>query len=77
MDVQMPEMDGCEAAAAIREAEHARGVHTSSVTMTAHTMMGDRRRYLEVGMGGYVSKPSLAQTVFEVIDKVCAVARPA
>ncbi len=57
MDVQMPEMDGLAATAAIREAEKATGTHLPVVAMTAHAMKGDRERCLEAGMDGYVSKP--------------------
>src|SRR5262249_9630917 len=42
MDVQMPEMDGFQATAAIRERERDRGIHTPIVAMTAHAMAGDR-----------------------------------
>ncbi len=69
MDVQMPEMDGLAATAAIRENET--GSRTVAATgggtktgprlpifaMTAHAMTGDRDRCLEAGMDGYITKP--------------------
>jgi two-component system sensor histidine kinase/response regulator len=57
MDVQMPEMDGLAATAAIRESEKKSGVHLPIFAMTAHAMTGDRERCLEAGMDGYITKP--------------------
>jgi signal transduction histidine kinase/CheY-like chemotaxis protein len=57
MDVQMPEMDGLAATAAIRKSEKSRGTHLPIFAMTAHAMKGDRERCLEAGMDGYITKP--------------------
>src|SRR5262249_26279151 len=57
MDVQMPELDGLAAAAAIRRREEAAGGHVPIIALTAHAMKGDRERCLAAGMDDYVSKP--------------------
>jgi PAS domain S-box-containing protein len=70
MDVQMPVMGGIEATAAIRDAERASGTHLPIVALTAHAMHGDRERYLEAGMDGYVTKPIDSVELTRVIDQV-------
>ena len=57
MDVEMPDMDGLQTTAAIREREAAGSDHMAIVGLTAHAMPGDRERCLEAGMDGYVPKP--------------------
>ena len=74
MDVQMPELDGLEATAAIRARERQTGGHLPIVAMTAHAMKGDRERCLAAGMDGYVPKPIRAQQLFEVIQEVLGAA---
>jgi len=69
MDVQMPEMDGFEATAIIREREKSRGGHVPIVAMTAHAMKGDRELCLDAGMDDYVSKPIKSKRLFEAIEK--------
>jgi CheY-like chemotaxis protein len=57
MDIQMPEMDGLQATAELREREGRDGNHIPIVAMTAHAMAGDRERCLDAGMDGYIAKP--------------------
>src|SRR4029434_6365894 len=70
MDLQMPVMGGLEATAAIRDAERASGTHLPIVALTAHAMQGDRERYLEAGMDGYVTKPIDGVELTRVIDQL-------
>ena len=74
MDVQMPEMDGFQATAAIREIEKPSGLHTPILAMTAYAMKGDRERCLAAGMDAYVSKPIVAKDLYQAIDSVMAAA---
>jgi len=71
MDIQMPEMDGFEATAAIREREKSQeGTHMPILAMTAHAMAGDRERCLEAGMDGYVSKPINVEELVEAMENL-------
>jgi PAS domain S-box-containing protein len=74
MDVQMPELDGLEAAQAIRAGERATGAHIPIVAMTAHAMRGDRERCLAAGMDGYVSKPISPDHLYQAIERAMATA---
>jgi PAS domain S-box-containing protein len=69
MDVQMPEMDGFECTAIIREKELTTGVHLPIIAMTAHAMKGDEARCLAAGMDGYLSKPIEPDEFFEVVER--------
>jgi signal transduction histidine kinase/CheY-like chemotaxis protein len=69
MDVQMPEMDGLQATAAIRAGESAQGRRLPIVAMTAHAMRGDLERCLAAGMDGYVSKPVSKQDLAQVLAR--------
>jgi len=68
MDVQMPEMNGFEATALIREKERTTGRRMPIVALTAHAMKGDRERCLESGMDDYLAKPIRSAELYKVIE---------
>jgi two-component system, sensor histidine kinase and response regulator len=69
MDLQMPEMDGFEATAAIRAAEAGTGRHIPIIALTAHAMNGDCARCLDAGMDGYLSKPVQLEKLRQAIQE--------
>ena len=68
MDIQMPELNGYEATAAIREFEKGSSTRRFIVAMTAEAMKGDREKCLESGMDDYVSKPFKPEDLQRVIE---------
>jgi signal transduction histidine kinase/DNA-binding response OmpR family regulator len=68
MDIQMPEMDGIEATAAIRKKEQLSGKHQAVIALTAHAMKGDQERCFLAGMDGYLSKPIRAQELDAILE---------
>lgn len=67
MDVQMPVMDGYEATMAIRamnKPEHAR---IPIIAMTANAFVSDKKKAMEVGMNGHISKPIDIEKLFDMI----------
>jgi CheY-like chemotaxis protein/HPt (histidine-containing phosphotransfer) domain-containing protein len=69
MDIHMPGMDGLEATKAIRQKEHGTQNRLPIIAMTANAMVGDRERYLEAGMDGYISKPIDPSRLFDALER--------
>ncbi len=76
MDVQMPELDGIETTAAIRERERTTGGHVPIVALTAHAMKGDAEKCLAAGMDGYLAKPLQSRELEKAIEAVLAGRQP-
>ena len=75
LDLQMPEMDGRQAAEIIRESERKRDTHTPIIALTANAMRGDRECCLEAGMDHYLSKPFETATLLELVESLAASAK--
>jgi signal transduction histidine kinase/DNA-binding response OmpR family regulator len=70
MDIQMPEMDGFEATAAIRAKEKLTGRHVPIIAMTAHALKGDQERCISAGMDAYISKPIRTSELFSTVENM-------
>lgn len=64
MDIQMPEMDGYTATAVIRNELN---LQIPIIAMTAHAMMGEKEKCLQLGMNDYVSKPLKETILYNII----------
>lgn len=68
MDIQMPEMNGFEAAQKIRKMEADRR-HTPIIALTAYALEGDKERFLKMGLDGYLPKPVNMDMLFAMVEK--------
>ena len=78
MDCQMPELDGFQAAARIRELERERlgstcgGARLPIIALTANAVEGDRQRCIAAGMDGYLTKPVDPDALIETVRSMLA-----
>ena len=72
LDVQMPVMDGLEAAAGSARCRTSGAAATPIVAITANAMRGDREACFAAGMDGYVTKPISAAALFEEVGRQSA-----
>ena len=71
MDIQMPVMDGVTATRAIRAGEAGEDRKDIPIAaVTAYAMVGDKEKFLEAGMDGYVVKPIELEKLQEFLDTV-------
>ena len=68
LDISLPEMDGTEVLAWIRDQEGLKA--TPVIALTAHAMAGDREKYIRAGFNDYVTKPIVDEAVLtEAIER--------
>ncbi len=77
MDLQMPELDGFEATAAIRASEAGTSRRAHIVALTASAMVGDKERCLAAGMDDYISKPINMEHLYKVLSGISKAAAQA
>ena len=73
MDAQMPKMGGIEATKRIRAIEKTTGEHIPIIALTAHALDGDKKRFLDANMDGYVSKPIKEDNLMEAISRFVSI----
>lgn len=69
MDIEMPNMNGIDATAAIRTHEEQEGWRTPIIALTAESLSGARERFLAAGMDDYVSKPADPKALYALINQ--------
>lgn len=67
MDLSLPEMDGWTATERIKSDPETK--HIPVIALTAHTLPGDRKRALDVGCDGYLSKPMNLELFSETVQE--------
>jgi PAS domain S-box-containing protein len=72
LDIHMPELDGFQVAAALRQRERGTDRRLPIIALTARSAEGERERCLQAGMDDYLSKPVRAADLFAALDRVAA-----
>jgi len=72
MDIQMPVIDGVEATIQIRAKEGGSRSRVPILALTAHALQGDKSRFLEAGMDGYLSKPFQVSELLATLTSVAS-----
>ena len=70
MDIRMPEMDGLEAAKAIRALPRPDAKTVPIVAMTANAFDEDVQRSLQVGMNAHLSKPVETERLYQTLEEL-------
>jgi len=70
LDIQIPEMDGLEVAAAIRECDSKKRRHTPILALTAHAGREMREQCFAAGMDYFLAKPLQPRKLFEALKAV-------
>ena len=70
MDVQMPVMNGYEAAKAIRKLENRKLASIPIIAMTANAFEEDRKEALASGMNGHIAKPIDVDNLISTLDEI-------
>jgi signal transduction histidine kinase/ligand-binding sensor domain-containing protein/CheY-like chemotaxis protein len=70
LDIQMPELDGLEVAAAIRDSDNKKHRHTPILALTAHAGTEMREQCLDAGMDHFLTKPIQPRKLFEALKTV-------
>jgi CheY-like chemotaxis protein len=70
MDVQMPVMDGFEAASCIRNLKDKQKANTPIIALTAHALHGYRERCLQAGMNDYLTKPIDTAALRKILNEI-------
>ncbi|MGH8583723.1 MAG: response regulator [Gammaproteobacteria bacterium] len=70
LDIQLPDMDGTEVLAALRNSPATRDLPI--IAVTSYAMSGDRERLLRAGCTGYIEKPIDPERVMEQIGRLLA-----